>query len=84
MIFEIAWNDLNNTDDEFLVRELGAYWVDTGSTKYPPFEVLKVEVKDFKELEKLLEKVNKGRNISEHYSAVISFDSPAIYLDNKV
>ena len=84
MEFTIDWNDQNFNDDDFLVKELDAYWVSTGSTKYPPFEVLKVEVKDFKELEKLLEKVNKGRNISEHYSAVISFDSPAIYLDNKV
>lgn len=84
MEFAIDFNDLSFNDDDFLVKELDAYWVSTGSTKYPPFEVLKVEVKDFKELEKLLEKVNKGRNISEHYSAVISFDSPAIYLCNKV
>ena len=84
MIFEIDWNDTKNNDYEFLVKELGAYWVGTGSTKYAPFEVLHIEVKDFKELERLLEKVNKDRNISEHYSAVISFDDPTIYLDNKV
>ena len=82
MIFEIGWNDLKNTDDEFLVRELDAYWVSTGSTKYPPFEVLKVEVKDFKELEKLLEKVDK--HYGDFYSAIISFDPATIYLDNKV
>ena len=82
MIFEIGFNDTNFNDDDFLIRELEAYWVDTGSTKYPPFEVLKVEVKDFKELEKMLEKVDK--HYGDFYSAVISFNPATIYLDSKV
>jgi hypothetical protein len=84
MVFEIGFNNLSFNDDNFLVKELGAYWVSTGSDKYPPYEQLEIEVKDFKELERLLEKVNKGRNISEHYAAVISFDPPGIFLDNKI
>ena len=82
MVFTIDFNDINFNDDDFLVKELGAYWVDTGTTKYPPFEVLKIEVKDFEELERLLEKVDK--HYGDFYSAVISFEPATIYLDNKI
>jgi hypothetical protein len=82
MVFTIDFNDINFNDDDFLVKELGAYWVDTGAIKYPPYEVLKIEVKDFRELERLLEKVDKHYN--DIYSAVISFDPPTLYLDSKI
>ena len=82
--FEIDWNDLNNKDYKFLEEKLGAYWVDTGSDKYPPFEVLYIDVKDFQHLEEILNIVNENVNISESYSAVISFDPPSIFLCNKV
>ena len=82
MEFQIDFNDVNFNDDDFLVKELGACWVSTGSTKYPPFEVLKVEVRDFEELKALLEKVDK--HYGDFYSAVISFNPATIYLDSKV
>jgi hypothetical protein len=82
MVFTIDFNDINFNDDDFLVKELGAYWVSTGATKYPPYEQLEIEVKDFRELERLLEKVDK--HYDDIYSAVISFSPPTIYLDNKI
>lgn len=35
MIFEIGFNDIDYNNDEFLINELGAYLVPTGSDKYP-------------------------------------------------
>jgi len=81
-LFEIGFNDLKYDNDKFLIDKLGAKYVPTGSNKYPPFEVLKVEVKDFEQLEKMLEIVDK--ELGGLYSAVISFDSPTIYFDNKI
>lgn len=80
MKFEIDFNYEN--DDKFLIEKLNAYWVQTNSTKYAPFETLIVEVNTFEELEELLKIVNKEKK--DYYSAVISFDPPTIYLDNKV
>ena len=82
MQFEIGFNNLSFNDDDFLIKELGAFWVLTNAAKYGPFDVLEIEVKDFKHLEEILEKVDKKYN--SIYSAVISFDPPKIFLDNKV
>ena len=82
MRFQIDFNSIKFNDDDFLIKELGAYWVDTKSVKYPPFQVLMIQLDGFRELEALLEKVDT--HYGDFYSAVISFDSPAIYLDNKV
>ena len=49
MKFEIQFNDTNYINDELLIK-LGAYSVPTNSNKYPPFEILQIEVKDFENL----------------------------------
>jgi len=79
MYFQIDFNQSDFYDDNFLIDVLGAYWVETGSDKYPPFEVLKIEVEDFKHLEDILREVDKKyQTIS---SAIISFDSPTIFIE---
>ena len=54
MKFEIDFNDSNKYDDNFLIDVLGAELESTGSTKYPPFERLVIEIEDFKHLEQIL------------------------------
>ena len=80
MKFEIdfAEPDLGSREDyDFLIEELGAYWEkEEGDLPYVP---LIIEIKDFGELEKLLEKVDK--HYSTAFSAIISFDPPTIYLE---
>lgn len=79
MEFQIDFNNSEIQDDLFLVNVLGAKWTKTGSNKYPPFEVLKLDVKDFNQLEKILKMVdNHFKSIS---TALISFDPPTIYID---
>ena len=83
MIFEINFNKTHN--DQFLIDKLGAYWVDTGNKKYPPFEALHIEIKDFDELKEVLDQVDKELNsFGKWYSAIVSFDPPCIFLDNDV
>lgn len=82
MRFQIDFNDYNRRDDNFLIDVLGAEVVETGSDKYPPFELLYLEVNDFEQLEEILKTVDN--HYGDYYSAVISFDSPTIYLDNKI
>lgn len=81
MIFEINFN--KETDDKTL-EKLGAKLVSTGYfNKYPPFEVYQIEINTPEELEDLLKKVDSIKKES-FYSAIISFDPPTIYLDNKI
>jgi hypothetical protein len=75
MEFEIDFNRHN--DDRFLIDRLGA-WVD----RYDDFDAIKIEIKDLEELEMLLAKVNHC--LGGEYSAIVSFDPPAIFLDDKV
>ena len=82
MKFQINFNSSTFSDDNFLIDVLGAEVVETGSNKYPPFELLYLEVKDFEQLEEILKIVDN--HYGDYYSAVISFDSPTIYLDNKI
>lgn len=82
MRFQIDFNECNRRDDNFLIDVLGAEVVETGSRKYPPFELLYLEVRDFEHLEEILKTVDT--HFGDYYSAVISFDSPTIYLDNKI
>ena len=82
MKFQIDFNECNRRDDNFLIDVLGAKVVETGSDKYPPFELLYLEVKDFEQIEEILNKVDT--HYGGYYSAVISFDPPTIYLDNKI
>ena len=76
MIFEIDFNRTSN--DEFLIDKLGAKWTNKGSE----YDVLTVNINDFNHLKGILDIVDE--HLSDFYSAVISFDPPTIYLDNKV
>ena len=79
MTFEIDFNGSNKYDDNFLIDILGAGFMPTGSDKYPPFEILKIEVRDFKHLEEILKQIdNHFKTIS---TALISFDPPTLYID---
>jgi hypothetical protein len=79
MIFEIYFN--HEHDDKVLV-EIGAKIEELPNRKYPPYELVKIELNTFEELEQLLNKINSIKG--KLYSAVINFDPPAIFLDDKV
>ena len=79
MLFEIDFDKIGYYNDEFLIEKLRAYKVPTNSKKYPSFEVLHIEVEDFKHLEEILKKVDE--EFGGFSSAVISFDPPTIFLD---
>lgn len=79
MRFQIDFNAPNKYDDNFLIDVLGAEFVPTDSDKYPPFEILQIEIKDFEHLEEILKIVDKEFNCIS--TALISFDSPTIYID---
>ena len=81
MLFEINFNK-NAEQDDYYLLSLGAKYVSTYSTKYPPFEALEIELNTFEELELLLEKVDKERK--GIYTALISFDNPTIFLDKDI
>ena len=81
MKFEINFNQQEEQDDDFLLT-LGGKWVSTGENKYPPFEVLEIELNTFEELELLLENVDKVKGFG--HSALISFDNPTIFLDKTI
>jgi hypothetical protein len=75
MIFEINFNRINN--DKFLIEKLGAK-----QNKDVEYYSLIIEVKDFYNLKEILKIVDN--EYGDFYSAIISFDSPTIYLDNKI
>lgn len=79
MEFEL---DFNRENDDEVIKLLGAKLVPTNLDKYPPFEVYKITLNSFEELEELLEKVEKIKG--EYYSAVVAFDPPTIFLDKDV
>jgi len=79
MTFQI---DFNHEDDDKTLEEIGAKLIELPNRKYPPYELYKIELNDFEELKQLINKVDSIKG--KLYSAVISFDSPTIYLDNKV
>ena len=79
MKFEIDFDKTGYYNDEFLIEKLGAYKVPTNSKKYPPFEVLHIEMEGFKHLEEILKKVDE--EFGGFSSAIISFDPPTIFLD---
>jgi hypothetical protein len=79
MKFEINFNREN---DDSVLELIGAKLVPTNSTKYPPFEIYEVELNGFEDLEELLRKVDNIKG--DLFSAVVSFDPPVIFLDNKI
>ena len=74
MRFEIDFN--RETNDE-LLGQLGAEKED-----FEEYYTYFIELEDFEDLQILLIKLNEKTN--DMYSAVISFDHPTIFLDNKV
>ena len=79
MKFEIDFNHSDYYNDPFLIEALGGKLESTGSTKYPPFERVMIEVRDFEHLEQILKLVDeKFETIS---TALISFEPPTIYLE---
>lgn len=81
MKFEINFNQHKEQDDDFLIS-IGAKWISTGNNKYPPFEVLEIELNTFEELELLLENVDKVKGFG--HTALVSFDNPMIFLDKTI
>ena len=82
MRFQIDFNTHQEGGDNFLINILGAEIIETGSVKYPPFQLLYLEVRDFEHLREILKTVDN--HFGDYYSAVVSFDSATIYLDNKI
>ena len=79
MKFEIDFNSKDIHNDQWFILNFGGVLVPTGSDKYAPFEKVVVEVKDFYELQELLEEIDKSFNCIS--SAVVSFDPPSIFID---
>ena len=80
MKFEI---DFNRGSDDKTLEAIGAKLEPIpGATKYPPFDRYMIELNTFEELEALLKEVDFITGV--YYSAIISFDSPTIFLDNNV
>lgn len=76
MIFQIDFNRPDPNNNKAFYKHIGAKL--NTSDDYHFYEI---ELNTFEELEALIEKVNK--KTGDWYSAVISFDHPTIYLDNK-
>ena len=79
MKFQICFNYSNYYNDKLLVDKLGAYYIPTGSDKYPPFEVLEIEVEDFDKLKDILDIIDG--ELMTYSSAEISFDPPTIFIN---
>lgn len=72
--------DFNTKTNDKVLEEIGAKyespWPDDAGTYF-------IEINDISELEPLLKKVDLLMN-DVYYSAIVSFDPPIIYLDNKI
>lgn len=79
MKFEIDFESDEVDGDNFLIYHLGGKLENTGSLKYPPFERIMIEIRDFKHLEDILKLVDKEFNTIS--TALISFDNPTIYIE---
>ena len=77
MKFQICFNEANYYNDKLLIK-LGAYYIPSGSDKYPPFEVLEIEVEDFNKLKDILDIIDG--ELKTYSSAEISFDPPTIFI----
>lgn len=77
MKFEIDFNHNDCRDDKLLV--------DNGAKleHFTEYDAYFIELNTFEELEELLKKINKNRSIQDSFNALVTFDSPMIFLDNK-
>jgi hypothetical protein len=78
MKFQIDFNDPDYQNDNLLIK-LGAKLVPTGSQKYPPFEIFEIEIDNIDKIKDILDTVDKELHAIS--SAVISFDSPTLFID---
>lgn len=78
MKFEIDFN--TETDPEYILS-LGAK-LERGFKFDPNYSIFTIELENFEDLEKLLERVDKEKG--DLYSAIVSFDPPTIFLDSDV
>lgn len=79
MIFEILFNQTDFYDDDFLINELGGKSVQREKQKYPPYDRIMIEVRDFEHLEEILKKADEKYKKSP--SAVITFNPPIIFIE---
>ncbi len=75
MKFEIDFNDMAYRNNK-LLEEVGAKLEDLGE-----YSAYFIELNSFEELEIVLDKVNK--ETKDYYNALVTYDSPMIFLDNK-
>lgn len=66
--------DYNRKQDDKTLEQIGAKLI-----QHEEYNQYEIELNTFEELKELLDKVNIIENT--FYSALISFDSPTIYLD---
>jgi hypothetical protein len=78
MKFQIDFNDPDYQNDNLLIK-LGAKLVPTGSQKYPPFEIFEIEIDSIDKIKDIVDTVDKELHAIS--SAVISFDSPTLFID---
>lgn len=82
MKFKIEFNHNDSNDTKSFYEFIGAKYIDNID---PDYEYYEIEIATFEDLETLMNNINlkyKGNNFS--YLAVIGFDKPSIYLDDKV
>ena len=77
MKFEIDFNH-NDCRDVSLLKDNGAKL-----EHFDEYSMYTIELNTFEELEELLKKINKNRSIQDSFNALVTFDSPVIFLDSK-
>ena len=77
MTFEIAFDD-SSFEGNIYLEKIGAVKVPTGSTKYPPFEVFKIEISSPEDMERITDTLEQELGTLIHLN--VSFDPPCIYI----
>lgn len=77
MYFEIDFDDILYSNDN-LLEKIGAKLFPTGSKKYPPFEIYKIDIIKFEHLEGILQTIDEELDVIS--DVVISFDPPTIHI----
>lgn len=81
MIFEIRFNQPDVNDTEEFYDFIGAKLEE----EFPELPYYTIELNSFEELEALIKKINqKYYGNDYHYTSVLGFDDPYIYLDCKI
>jgi hypothetical protein len=77
MKFEVDFNNNKDRDDK-LLEKCGCKFEKQG--EYPHYFI---DLPNFEDLEIFINKINEGIDYSKQFSAIVTFDSPVIFLDNK-